>query len=141
MLWASQNPQKRIWKGIVCRKLSLRITSPPIFRIKIERYLLGVLRKVSVHLNVARLVNIKLTFADRLFNSLIILIEKSKIRYLDLGKALLFSRNLFICLENQKFWRAPTTIELNISCWNFANVFYLTIFTKGCSVFFFFLRS
>ena len=34
---------------------------------------------------------------------------------------------------------APTTIEFNIFCWNFAHVSYLPISTKGCSRFFFIL--
>ena len=38
-----------------------------------------------------------------------------------------------------KIWRAPTTMELNIFCWNFAHVSYLPIFIKACSGFFFIL--
>ena len=40
------------------------------------------------------------------------------------------------CLKNWNFWRAPTTIEFNIFCWNFAHVSYLPMSTKGCSDFF-----
>ena len=35
-----------------------------------------------------------------------------------------------------KFWRAPTTIEFNIFCWNFAHLSFLPVSTKGCSWFF-----
>ena len=32
---------------------------------------------------------------------------------------------------SEKLWRAPTTIELNIFCWNFAHVSFWPISTKG----------
>ena len=39
--------------------------------------------------------------------------------------------------EKLKTWkRAPTAIEFNIFCWNFAHVFYLVMSTKGCVGFF-----
>ena len=34
--------------------------------------------------------------------------------------------------EKLKIWRAPTAIEFNIFCWNFAHVFYLVMSTKAC---------
>ena len=34
--------------------------------------------------------------------------------------------------------KAPTTMEFNIFCWNFAHVFYLVMFTKACVEFFLF---
>ena len=37
--------------------------------------------------------------------------------------------------------RAPTTIEFNTFCWNFAHVFYLVMSTKGCVGFFYLFRS
>ena len=44
-----------------------------------------------------------------------------------------------ICLKNWKLWQAPTTIEFNIFCWNFAQTSYLTRSTKGS--FFILFRS
>ena len=41
--------------------------------------------------------------------------------------------------ENMKLWRAPTTLEINIFCWNLAHVSYLPMSTKGCAGFFFIL--
>ena len=41
--------------------------------------------------------------------------------------------------EKLKIWRALTTTEFSIFCWNFAYVSYLTIFTKGCLGFFYIL--
>ena len=38
-------------------------------------------------------------------------------------------------------WRAPTTIEFNIFCENFAHVSYLPMSTKECSGFFHLFRS
>ena len=87
---------------------------------------------------VARVVNIKLGFIDWFLYYFIILIKQCKIPYKALDKALLFSRNQVFCLKNLKIWRAPTTLEFNIFCWNFAHVSYLPMSTKGCSVFFFF---
>ena len=43
------------------------------------------------------------------------------------------------CLKNLKLWQAPSNIEFNIFCWNFAHVSYLPMSTKGCSEFFFIL--
>ena len=40
--------------------------------------------------------------------------------YISLDKALLLSRNKVIRLENWNLWQAPSTIEFNIFCWNFA---------------------
>ena len=39
----------------------------------------------------------------------------------------MFSRNQVFCLKNWKLWRAPTTIDFNNFCWNFAHVPYLPI--------------
>ena len=50
----------------------------------------------------------------------------------------MFSRNQVFCLKNWKLWRPPTTIELNISCWNFGHVSYLPMSTKVCSELFLF---
>ena len=44
-------------------------------------------------------------------------------------------------LKNWNLWRAPTTIELNIFCWNFAHASYLTMTREGCSEFFNLVRS
>ena len=60
------------------------------------------------------------------------LIKWCKVQYLNLNKAFSFSRNQVICLINWKFWQALTAIEFNIFCWNFAHVFVLPVFTKGC---------
>ena len=40
----------------------------------------------------------------------------------NLDKALLLSRNQVFCLKNWQLWRAPTTIEFNVFCWNFVHV-------------------
>ena len=62
---------------------------------------------------------------------LVILIKYCKIPYKSVDKALLFSRNEVFCLKNWKLWRAPTTLDFNNFCWNFAHVPYLPISTKG----------
>ena len=41
-------------------------------------------------------------------------------------------------MKSWKLWRAPTTLEFNIFCWNFTHVSYLPMSTKGCSGFFLF---
>ena len=50
------------------------------------------------------------------------------------------SSNVFekpgILSKNWKFWRAPTTIEFNNFCWNFAHIFYISMPARGCSGFF-----
>ena len=71
-----------------------------------------------------------------LFYNLVLLIKLCKIGYLNLDKVLLFPRNHVICFKNWKFWRAPTTIQFNIFCWNFGLVSYLTTSTKWSSGFF-----
>ena len=38
--------------------------------------------------------------------------------------------------ENWKLWQAPTNIEINPFCWNFAHLFILRMSTKGCVGFF-----
>ena len=38
----------------------------------------------------------------------------------------MFSRNQVFCLKFWKLWRAPTTLQFNISCCNFAHVSYLS---------------
>ena len=58
--------------------------------------------------------------------------------YKNLDKALSFSRNQAFCLKIWKLWRVPTVLQFNIFCWNFAHVFYLPMFTKGCVGFFLF---
>ena len=54
----------------------------------------------------------------------------------NLDKALLFLRNQVFCLKIWKLWQAPTTLQFNIFCWNFAHVFYLPMSTKECVDFF-----
>ena len=88
---------------------------------------------------VVRVVKLKLAFMKLFFINLVILMKLYKIRYPNLDKPLLFPRKQAICLKNWKLWRAPTTLEFNIFCWNFARVSYLTMSTKGCSGFFFIL--
>ena len=85
---------------------------------------------------VAPVVNTKLGYLDWFLYYLIILIKQCKIPHKTLDKALLFSKNQVFCLKNWKLWRAPTTTEFNIFCWNFAHVSYLLMSTKGCSGFF-----
>ena len=51
----------------------------------------------------------------------------------------LFPRNQAFYLKNWKLWRAPTTIEVYIFCWNFAHILYLVMSAKACVVFFFIL--
>ena len=50
----------------------------------------------------------------------------------------IFSRNQVFFLKIWKLWQAPTTLQFNIFCWNFAHVFYLPISTTGCVGFFLF---
>ena len=57
---------------------------------------------------------------------------------LTLDKVILFPINQVICLKNGKLWQAPTTIEFNIFCWNFAHVSVLPMSTNGCFGFFLF---
>ena len=49
----------------------------------------------------------------------------------------MFSKNPVFCLKRWKLWQAPTTIEFNIFCWNFAHVSYLPMSIKGCLGFFY----
>ena len=90
------------------------------------------------YFKVARVFNIRLRFTELLFCNLIILIKWCKIQYLSLDEALLFPRNQVTCLKNLKLWWAPTTIELNIFCWNFAHASVLSMSTIGCLGFFLF---
>ena len=41
-----------------------------------------------------------------------------------------FRKQVF-CLRNWQLWWAPTAIEFNIFCWNFAQVSYLPSLQKG----------
>ena len=60
----------------------------------------------------------------------------------NLDKALLFSRNHVFCLKICKLWPAPTTLQFDIFCSNFAHVTYLPISAKECVwVFFILFRS
>ena len=43
-----------------------------------------------------------------------------------------------ILSEKLKIWRAPTTLQFNIFCWNFAHVSYLPMPKKGCVGFYLF---
>ena len=43
-------------------------------------------------------------------------------QYKKLDKFLLFSRNQVFCLKIWKLWWAPTILQFNILCWNFARV-------------------
>ena len=92
-----------------------------------------------IKIKVAQVVNIKLGFMDWFLYYLIMLIKKCKIPYKILDKALLFSRNQVFCLKNWKLWRALTTLEFNIFCWNFAHVSYLPVSTKESFWYFFVL--
>ena len=56
----------------------------------------------------------------------------------NLDKALLLSRNQVFCLKISKLWLAPTILQFDIFCWNFAHVFYLPMSAKGCAGFFLF---
>ena len=91
-----------------------------------------------LRIKVVRVVNLKLDFTDYCFYNLVVLIKLCKIRYRNYGRPLLFPRNQVFCLKNWKLWRASTTIEFNIFCWNFADVFYLVMSTKACVEFFLF---
>ena len=51
-------------------------------------------------------------------------------------KALSFSRKQVFCLNIWKLWRAPTTLQFNIFCWNLAHISYLPMSTKECAGFF-----
>ena len=87
-------------------------------------------------IKVARVVTLKLAFKEWFFYNLVLLIKLCKIGYLNWDKVLLFPRNHVICFKNWKFWRAPTTIQFNIFCWNFAHVSHVTTSTKWSSGFF-----
>ena len=100
----------------------------------------GFTDNIEYWVKMARMVKLKLAFMEWFFIYLVILIKLYKIRYLNLDKALLFPRNLAICLKNWKLWRAPTTTKFSIFCWNFAHLSYLTISAKGCSGFLFCLE-
>ena len=76
----------------------------------------------------ARVVKLKLSFMELLFNNLVILIKLYKVRYLNLDKAPLFLRSQAVCLKNWKLW---ITAKFNIFYWNFAHVSYLAMSTKG----------
>ena len=52
-----------------------------------------------------------------------------------LCQSLFFNKVAGLCLKNWKLYWAPTTIEFNLFCWNFAHVFYITMSKKGCSWF------
>ena len=90
------------------------------------------------NLKVAWVVKIKLFFMDRFNYNLIILIKWCKTPHRNLDKALLFLRNQTFFLKIWKLWRAPTILQFNIFCWNFAHVFYLPMSTKACVGFFLF---
>ena len=70
------------------------------------------------------------------FYNLEMQIKLCKIRYLNLGKTLLFPRNQAICMKNWKVRRTPISTKFNNFCWNFAYFSYLTMSTKMCSGFF-----
>ena len=59
--------------------------------------------------------------------------------YKNLDKTLSFLKNQVFCLKILKIWRAPTILQFNIFCWNFAHVFYLPMSTKVCGIFLFYL--
>ena len=75
-------------------------------------------------------------FMNWFYYNLIILIRYCKILYKNLDKAPWFSRNQVFCLKIWKLWRAPTTLQFNIFCWNIAHVSYLPMSAKGCVRFF-----
>ena len=89
-----------------------------------------------LQIKVACVVNINFFFMDWFCYNLIILFKECKILLKNLDKALLFSRNDVLCLKMWKLWRAPTTLEFDIFCWNFAPVSHLPVSTKGCLWFF-----
>ena len=87
-------------------------------------------------LKVAWVVKTKLFFKDWFYYNLIILIKSCKIPHKILDKILLFSRNQVFCLKIWKIWRAPATLQFNIFCWNFADIFSLPMSRKECVGFF-----
>ena len=76
---------------------------------------------------VARAVDLKLAFMDLFFLKFDSTNKVKQNLMPELGKALLFPRNQGICLENWKLWWVPTTIQLSIFWWTFAQVSYLTM--------------
>ena len=68
---------------------------------------------------------------DWFYYHLIILIKLCKIPYKNLDKVLLFWRNQVFCMKIWNLWRAPTTLQFNIFCWNFGYISYLPMSTKG----------
>ena len=90
------------------------------------------------NLKVAWVVKIKLFFMDQFNYNFIILIKWCKAPHRNLDKALLFLRNQAFFLKIWKLWRAPTILQFNISCWNFAHVSCLPLSKKGCVWFFLF---
>ena len=75
---------------------------------------------------------------DWIYYNLIILITWCKRPYKNLDKALLFSRNQVFWLKIWKLWQAPTTLQFNIFCWNFAHVLHFPMSTKKPVEFFLF---
>ena len=61
-------------------------------------------------------------FIDWFYYNLTILIKWCQISFKYLDKAVLFPRNQVFCLKIWKLWRASTTLQVNIFCWNFAHV-------------------
>ena len=124
---------KKTFKGGSFDNISnLQNTIMVLFEIH-QRFKGHFLNELRVSFKVTRVVDLKLVFTEWFFYDSIILIKLYKIRYLNLDKAPLFPRNLVICLKNWKLWRAPTTVKFNIFSWNFADISYLTMSTKGCS--------
>ena len=79
-------------------------------------------------------------FMDWFYYNLIILIKSCKIpHHKILDKILLFSRNQVFCLKIWKLWRAPTTLQFNIFCWNFARFLLTNVSKSLCGIFFYFI--
>ena len=100
---------------------------------------------IAFFFKVARAVNLKLVFTflrTNFFHNLVVLTKLCKIRYLNLGRPLLFPRNQAFCLKNWKFWRAPVTIEFNIFYWKFFTSFLLSnVYKSVHGIFFILFRS
>ena len=72
---------------------------------------------------------------------MVVPIKLCKIRYLNYSRLALFPRNQGFFPKNCKFWRASTTIEFNIFCWDFAQIFCLVCLQKDVRNFFYLFRS
>ena len=129
---------KETWVITPTSLLKKNLTYSSIFKVYFTKSF-ATAKVCLLFLKVACVVKTKFFFIDWFYYNLIILIKQCKIPYKNVDKALLFSRNQVFCLKIWNLWRAPTTLQFNIFCWNFAHILYLPMSTKGCVGFFYFV--